>query len=533
MRPEGIYNKLKILTTFRVVFVSILLAAFYLLQVEYRIFPYPRLILILISFIFMLNIVYLLLIRRQKINPVVFAYVQLVIDVLVVNALIMSTGGIESWFTVTLLLTVIASSIVIDRKAGYVMAVLAGLVYGSMIDMQYYQVFPVKFSSGLTEKDFLYNISIILLAVGITAYLIGHLASGLQETKETLARRSLDLRELSQFHSDVIENIPSGLLSADKDAVLRLLNVAGEQILGRDRDEVIGTKVTELFNFIDLPIVPGRYDGEVRTREATKTIGLNISEHMNQDGKVVGYIGTFQDLTDIIRLEKEIKKKEKFAAIGELSANIAHEIRNPLASIKGSIEMIKEGNIGDDKRAKLMDIAIQEMVRLNNIITNFLSYSDPKPLKEEDCDISDLIRSTLLLIKSSFENSGDIEIIDDIQNDIKIRCDMDKIRQVLWNLMTNAVESLGNNGKAEVRAWMEEDSAYIEIRDSGSGIAKDDLDRIFYPFFTTKKDGTGLGLAIAYRIVDEHNGNIEVMSNQGRGTTFIITLPVYHKGAGS
>jgi two-component system sensor histidine kinase PilS (NtrC family) len=513
MRSEGIYWKLRVLIAFRVAFVSILLGAFFILQLEYNLFPYQRIILFIITFIYFLNIIYLLILRHGQVNPKLFGYVQLVFDVILEIVLIIATGGIESWFTIILLLTVIASAIVIDKNAGYFIAILS-------------EIIPVAFSNQLTEKDFIYNISINLLAVCLTAYLIGYLTSGLETTKRSLDIKSSDLKELSQFHTDVIENIPSGLFSADIEGKVRLFNLAAEQIMGLQREKTIDLKINDIFEFVDFPVKPDRYRGIIVTESGNKNIGMSISEHRNQNGQTVGYIGTFQDLTEIARLEKEMKKREKFAAIGELSANIAHEIRNPLASIKGSIEMIREGRIGKDDKERLMEIAINEISRLNGIVTNFLNYSDPKPLTFKKCDIGVLLTNTIELLRSSLMKEDDIEFAEQIEMPIYASVDEDRLRQVIWNLLKNAVDSLKGKGAISVSAWLEKDYAFIEISDTGDGIREQDIERIFYPFYTTKKEGTGLGLAIAYRIVDEHHGNIDVKSVEGEGTTFVIDIPI-------
>ncbi len=526
MRSDDIYGKLRILIAFRVAFVSILLGAFFALQLEYNLFPYQRIILFIITFIYFLNIIYLLILRHSEVSPKLFGYVQLVLDVILEIVLIIATGGIESWFTIVLLLTVIASAIVIDKNAGYFIAIFSGILYGIAIDLQYYQIIPVAFSNQLTEKDFIYNISINLLAVCLTAYLIGYLTSGLETTKRSLDIKSFDLKELSQFHTDVIENIPSGLFSTDIDGKVRLFNLAAEQIIEIQREKAIDQKINDIFEFVELPIKPDRYRGIIATENGNKNIGMSISEHTNQKGQPVGYIGTFQDLTEIVRIEKEMKRREKFAAIGELSANIAHEIRNPLASIKGSIEMIKEGRIGDDDKERLMEIAINEISRLNGIVTNFLNYSDPKPLMLKKCDIGLLLTNTIELLRSSLMEEDGIEFAEKIEMPLYASVDEDRLRQVIWNLLSNAVDSLKGKGDISVRAWKDEDYAVIEISDTGEGIKEQDIERIFYPFYTTKKEGTGLGLAIAYRIVDEHHGNIEVKSVEGEGTTFITGIPI-------
>ncbi|MGE5893973.1 MAG: two-component system sensor histidine kinase NtrB [bacterium] len=525
MQPEAIPSKLKVLIAFRVFFVTVLLAVFFVLRLDYRFFPHPQFILFLIVAIYVMNIFYLLL-RQTGTRAPIQAYIQLVMDAVIVVMLILATGGIESWFTSTLLIVVISSSIILNKKAGFIIATVAGILYGITIDLQYYGIIPVAYSSNLTEKNFFYNIVINLFAVYLTAYLTGYLVSGLEKTKKTLDERSTDLTHLSLFHRDVIENIPSGLFYADLLGNIRLFNRAAEQISGIPREQAVNLGVTAIFPFVDFPLAPRRYNGIVEQNDRKKHIGMSISIHLDSDGRDQGYIGTFQDLTDIVRLEAEIKRKEKFAVIGELSANIAHEIRNPLASIKGSIEMIREGKLRETDKAKLMNIALNEMTRLNNIITNFLSYSNPKPLSFQRQDVSTLLRNTVTLLKSSVANVPGIRFREDMQSPLPGDVDEERMRQVFWNLLTNAVQAIKGEGSISLKLWKAHDEIILEISDTGEGIRAQDMERIFYPFYTTKKSGTGLGLAIAYRIIEEHHGSIDVKSIEGKGATFTIKIPV-------
>lgn len=506
-----------------------LLAAFFLLQLEYSYFPHPQLLLYLIAGTYSLNIFYLVLIRSQKLSIHVQGYIQLSLDGIISLLLILATGGIDSWFTSTLPLVVIGSYIVIGRKAGSLFAAVGGILYGTAIDLQYYKIIPVAYNENLTEKDFLFHIIIKLSAIYLIAYLVRHLTTGLERTKESLDQTSIDLTKLSLFHEDVIENIPSGLLSTDLAGNIRLFNKAAEHITGISRETALSMNIHDIFPFIELPLNdnPRRYTDTFDAMQKKKHVGISISVHKNDQGKSIGYIGTFQDLTDIIRLESQIKKREKFAAIGELAANIAHEIRNPLASIKGSIEMIKENRIDKGHRLKLMDIIIEEMARLNTIITEFLIYSNPQPLVFENSDFGKLLNSTVSLIQSSMDTRRDLSFYSNIEDGLEADVDEDKMRQVFWNLLTNALDAVDNNGEISVLAKSANGMIITEISNTGQEILPRDHERIFYPFYTTKQSGTGLGLAIVYRIIEEHHGSIEVQSSSGKGATFIIRIPIH------
>ena len=252
-------------------------------------------------------------------------------------------------------------------------------------------------------------------------------------------------------------------------------------------------------------------------------IGLNITILRDINENKTGYIGIFQDLTEKKKLESEMKNKEKWAAIGELSANIAHEIRNPLASLRGSIEMLKEGKIPEKHKGKLMDIALSEMERLNNTISDFLTYSSPKPLEIQPVDLHSILDSTLELLKNTEHKNG-ISIKRDFEGQLFIHADPEKIRQVFWNLGANAFEAMETSGELTVSTKNSLKNVTVSFSDTGSGISQANIDKIFYPFFTTKEKGTGLGLSIAYRIIEEHNGRLIVTSRPGIKTTFEIIL---------
>jgi len=220
-----------------------------------------------------------------------------------------------------------------------------------------------------------------------------------------------------------------------------------------------------------------------------------------------------------------MKQKEKWAAIGELSLNIAHEIRNPLASLKGSIEMLKEGSVPDNQKERLMEIALNEMNRLNRVITDFLTYSRPTPAEFRMFDLHRLLDETLELLENVDQDRSNLSIRKEYGGTLEVKADPQKLRQVFWNLGINAVEAMPGGGELVVSTRNAERLVEITFKDSGSGIDMEHIEKIFYPFFTTKEQGTGLGLAIAYRIVEEHNGILRVASNSGIGTTFEVILP--------
>ncbi len=535
MTDNVLIKKLKALITIRVIFVTLLLGSFFLLQVGYGSFPHPRATSNLIIALYILTIVYSVLLGRIKIY-VVLAYAQLFIDVFATNMLIYLTGGIESWFSFIMPLTVISASVVLNRRAGYVIATLNSILYGTMIDLQYYNLLPIEYSTTLTERDFLYNIFAHMSAFYLVAFLSGYLSSRLEKTAKALEQTDFNLKELALFNKEIIENIPSGIFTTDINGDILVFNKAAEDITGVGRGTAKGKKIDEIFPFINPPDsaslkeggrgLTERMEGVIRhPEEGERIINLVISVLKGVVGEETGFIGIFQDLTHFKKMEAEMKQKEKWAMIGELSANIAHEIRNPLASLKGSVEMLRENRVTEEHKGRLTEIALTEMERLNKIITDFLTYSRPRAAEFNIFDLNLVLDDTLELLKNTVPVRNDITIRKNFIGTLPVNADHQKLRQVFWNLGMNAIEAMPDGGELLVSTKKGDDFVEVVFQDTGVGISKENIGKIFYPFFTTKEEGTGLGLAIAYRIIEEHKGEISIVSDPGEGTVFKVIIP--------
>ena len=523
MAEYALISRLKALIGIRALFVSLLLGSAYIFRIEF--YPNARALSLVIISLYVLTIIYAVLLQRVQ-KLVLFAYLQLILDVVAEIALIAITGGIESWFSFTLILTVISSGIVLNRKAGYIIASISSVLYGALLDLQYYAIVQIHFDSALQEKQFLYRIFIHTTALYFTAYLMGYLSQRVEKTEEKLEEKDIYLKDLEFFNTKVIESLPSGLFTTDTEGNVLIFNRAAEKITGVKKEEIIGRKIAYALPLVEFPGREGRQEAVLELPDqGKKIVGLQVSGLWDISGKETGYIGVFQDLTQLKELEAEMKNKEKWAAVGELSANIAHEIRNPLASLRGSIEMLREGKVPDKHREKLMEIAISETERLNNIVTDFLTYSRPRPLDIQRADLHGLLADTLQLLANAEQNKGNIKVQKAFHGELFVLIDPVKIRQVFWNLGVNAVEAMEKGGELTVSTYDVSGRVSIQFTDTGPGIPPEELSRVFYPFYTTKEKGTGLGLAIAYRIVEEHHGRLTVRSTPGVGTTFEIILP--------
>ncbi|NWF99136.1 MAG: PAS domain S-box protein [Nitrospirae bacterium] len=520
--PEGLKKKIKALIAFRVIFITLFFAITFFFW-GFRKFPYHNQFLYLIIGVYAATIVYSILYGKIK-NLRYFAYTQLVIDIIFETILIYFTGGIESWYSFTLIITILASSIVLDKKAGFVIATQSSIFYGSLLNLQFYGIIPVKTEYPVEVTEYLYKIFIHVSFFYITAYLSGYLSSRLETTEKKLEEKDFDIKDLEFFNQEIIESLPSGLCTTDIRGRTIIFNKAAERITGIDRKNIIGRKIDDVLPSFKFPFKEGRRDEVFDTGNQKKIIGLTISPFRGLAGDQKGFIVVFQDLTKIKQLEAEIQRKEQLATIGELSSSIAHEIRNPLASLKGSIQMLKEGTFPESHREKLMGIALTEMDRLNRIVTDFLIYSRPSPLNRDNVNICALLDTTIEILKNS-ASENKVLINRQYSNHIEIVADSGKLQQVFLNLGLNAVEAMPDGGELTVAVSDKNDTIEIDFKDTGTGIEEKNLKKIFYPFFTTKEQGTGLGLAIAYRIIEEHKGAINLETVHGSGTTFKIILP--------
>jgi two-component system sensor histidine kinase PilS (NtrC family) len=447
------------------------------------------------------------------------------LDVVFATVLIFVTGGINSLFSFTLILTVISSSIVLNKKAGYVTATLSSILYGLLINFQFHGLLPLSAGDVVEGRNYIYNIFVHILSLYLTSYLSGYLSSRLEKTERKLEEKDIDLRDLEFFNRAVVEGLPSGLFTTDTSGTVLIFNRAAENIINIQKSAIIGKRIDSVLPFFAFPFSEGRREQLITVKEEQRIIGIGITTLYSIDNQPRGFIGIFQDLTQLKRLEAEMKQREKMATIGELSSNIAHEIRNPLASLKSSVEMLKEDSMQKDYKMKLMDIALIEMERLDRIIKDFLTYSRPTQPEFKKFDIHGLLDDIIELLTNIEQNKGRVHIEKHYNGIIEVSADPQKMRQVFWNLGLNAVEAMPEGGDLIISTTNMDKYMGITFRDSGSGIHDDDIEKIFFPFFTTKEHGTGLGLAIAYRIIEEHNGKIQVENNPDGGTTINILLP--------
>jgi len=526
--------KLKAFAFLRLFVATLLLGSFYVFRIGYERIYSHTVFIYLIAFIYLLTVIYALLFKwlRNESQIIVFTYIQMVIDLFIETLIVFLTGGIASWFSFLYPLSIASSSILLNRSASYIMATISSILYGLLLDLQFYNILPPSTSLFFSAKEYFYNIFLHILAFYLIAFLIGYLSERLYKTTESLKKSESALSDLKVLSRDIVENMPGGVFTTDLNRRIITFNRTAQRITGAKLEDVIGKTPEEIFPFLKyVDNISIRTEGNIRRNGKTLTIGISFSSLRNSAGEEVGLIGTFQDLTKLKTMEAEMKRKEKWALIGELSASLAHELRNPLASLKASIEMLLNKKVPEHHAMKLAKIALYEMDRLNSIVTDFLIYARPPELQVESFDLNKMLGYVITLLRSSAVEEKGVRIISNLTEALTIKGDPRQLQQVFWNLGINAVEATPPDGIVEISTEKGDTDVRVIFRDNGMGIEDEEMEKIFYPFYTTKERGTGLGLSIAQRIVEEHRGKIVVESGgRGKGAVFTVVLPLNHHG---
>jgi two-component system, NtrC family, sensor histidine kinase PilS len=454
--------------------------------------------------------------------------VQIFTDLAFTTALVYVTGGIDTFFNFLYPLVIIVASILLPRYWAYLTAAISFICFGALLELTFFERIPsFQYSARGDLKSLQVAIAVNFCAYLAVAHLASALAAKLRQAGVELRDKSGQLLSLQVLHENVIHSIRSALITTDLEGRVTLMNAPGQKVLERTASSVYGRPIADLF--VDqLPNLDSTAaQSEVRGLTPSgreKTFAVNVTALIVPEQGTIGYVYTFEDRTELRRLENEIRMRDRLAAVGRLAAGIAHEIRNPLASIAGSINVLSEVTPFNEEQKTLVNIITRESTRLNNIISDFLVYSREKSFKFSRMDVIPLLEDALVLLSNRSQTKELAIVRDYALPEAFAAIDADRIKQVFWNLLENAVRAMQGKGTITVSVRAVGDFLRIGVRDTGPGIPPNLTEKIFEPFQSRFEGGTGLGLAIVYQIVQAHGAKIFVQSKLGSGAEFILEI---------
>jgi two-component system sensor histidine kinase PilS (NtrC family) len=470
-------------------------------------------------------------------------YLQMAVDVILITFLIFLTGNIQIDYSIFYTLVIIYSVIFLGRKEGLIIASASSIFYGLFLDIEFYKSMPFVSSVGhdynLNPIDALTNILVHIISFYVLAILASFVVEQEKKTRVLLEEKESEFNQLDLLFRSIIESVYTGVMTIDLQNMIKTFNLAAEEITGFPLVEVKDCKIEDVFpEFVPFLIEETIVEQTQKRLEVIITgkagnkinLGLSISPLKGRNYNQIGYILIFQDLTKIKQMEENLEKSKNMALIGEMAAGLAHEMRNPLAAITGSIELLEQGLKlnGTDKR--LMQIILRGKDRLDNFARDFLLLGRPVPVSRELVDLNEIIEEVLEYIKLNKNWTGKIKIMKVFASKAKVFANKEQVTQIINNVVLNAIQSMEEGGVLSIETKMARQNdrkEYVEIKvsDTGCGIKENDLKKIFEPFFTNKDKGTGLGLTIVNHIVEGYNGKIIIESKINQGTVCYVWLP--------
>lgn len=485
------------------------------------------------------SIIYAVALRFSK-RVRLQASIQLFVDVLIVTWLVWVTGDVSSPFAALYIVIISVASIFLGARAALVasvgcaaiftslsMGVVSGVIPAHATPVTATSTLKVVQSVGLNDIAFLF---VGLLAARL-AKRQSHYDVQLTETTQTLAN-------LRALHERIVESIRSGVVTTDLQGRIYIFNAAAEEITGYKAEDVRGQGVSIFFGDIEertrqsmSAVEAGetspRFEADCLTADGLRLrLGFSIFPLFAESGETTGLVITFQDLTQVRALEDTSRRQDRLAAVGRVAASIAHEIRNPLAAMRGSIQVLRSEMDGNSSQAELMEIILRESDRLNRIITDYLTYARPRSQAHVSVDVRELLQETFILLRHSPELQAGHSLDEDYPKEtVTMNADASQLKQVFWNIARNALQAMPDGGT--LRAELKHSAGNrlrITFTDTGVGMSPEQVEHLFEPF-SSRTGGTGLGLSIVYQIIRDHGGTINVRSREGQGTTIAIELP--------
>ncbi len=496
------------------------------------------------------------------------AYCQLCFDVGAVTVLIYLSGGVDSLFSFLYMPVIISAALLLYRRGGLLIAAACSLAYGLLLDLQFFGwIEPmhvlVDESYGRDTATYFHTLLMNIAGFFLVAFLSGYLAEQWLKSSEEAERQKKSLERLASLHHHIVESIQSGLLTINMGGTVVFSNPSARNILGVEADHIHGKHFSDLLPHVDLAAWPqgqgaSRYEGReygnagsgmkaaqglprsesvyIRPSGDELIIGYTVSILQGPGGEKLGWVFIFQDLTQVRAMQNHVQRLERLALAGRIAAEISHEIKNPLAAMSGSVQMLLAETVPGSIQGRLLGIVHREIDRINGLITDFLwlTRGARKADNMEEVAVCPVIVEIVEVLKTQSGFGSGHRVRMDFRWEPVLSLDGGQFRQVMWNLVLNALEAMPQGGEVflGVMPWpgggkgKKPSEVRIDIRDTGPGIAEDIRDKVFEPFFTTKADGTGLGLGVTYQLMENMGGRIEMSSNSPTGTTFSLFFPL-------
>ncbi len=535
----GWEKRLKWVIAIRLLVAILFLGSAAIIQLEEKP-PYPTgPLFFLLGLTFALSCLYTIILPRIR-RLEEFAGGQFAADLILSTGLVHYTGGVESPLTFIYIFPIFGSGTLLGRQGALAMSSIGSILFGLLIDLEYYRIIPPvgeAVSAYLSPSFVLFRVFINIVAFFLVALLSSHLAERLREAGRQLEVERTDLRNLKTLYRDMIANIPSGIMTLDLEGRIIAFNATAERITGLNANDVIGFSYAQVglaefpglttFAIRDKGRVPAEaFEAPFPRKDGTVIpIGVTYSSLRDGEERLLGVVAIFQDLTERKQMEEQLRRADRLAAVGQLAASIAHEVRNPLAAISGSIQILHE-ELENQGQERLLGVILREADRLKLITGQFLEQVRLPETPWRGCDLVACLEETLFLLQQSDECHHGIHVgFEKTVEALPVHADRDRLKQVFWNIGLNALQAMPRGGTLSVVVGAEGEFGAVEFRDTGDGIPTEHLSKIFEPFYTTKRRGTGLGLTIAKGLVTDLGGQIEVRGQPGEGATFRILLP--------
>ena len=492
--------------------------------------------LVLLTIVAGLTIVYSVFWRLAR-NTLLQARIQLSVDILLVTWLVWNSNVIHSPYVALYIVVIAISSLFLGARDAIVTSVGCAFAFTACALALTGRQPPSVVDGSMSQA--IQSVGLFDVAFLVVGLLSARLAERQSRSDVRLLAATQSLASLRALHERIVESIRSGVVTTDLEGRIYTFNLAAQEITGYQEETVRGKEASIFFGEMKERIADSlhalavgdgspRFETDCLTPEGLRIrLGFSISPLVSELNETTGMVITFQDLTQVRALEETSRRQDRLAAIGRMAASIAHEIRNPLAAMRGSIQMLRSEMASDSSQTELMEIILRESDRLNRIITDFLNYARPRSLTQSRVDVGDLLHQTFALLRHSPEILKTQTIVEEIPADhLVAEADEGQLKQVFWNLARNALQAMPEGGT--LRAKLHKNSnnrLHISFSDTGRGMSPDQVEHLFEPFSSTT-GGTGLGLSIVYQIIRDHGGTINVRSRQGQGTTITIELPI-------